>query len=82
MDPFLKIDFNNHIAAIRAVGIGLGVANANIPSSGASANHMNDLYWINRLRVAMVLPRLPGLDYSGFQAALNVLAALVPVVGP
>jgi hypothetical protein len=80
MAPFTHIDFDNHIAAIIAVGVALEVDEADLPSSTASANHMSDLYWINKLRVSQtlaVLPPLPSLDYTGFQPALNVLAALV-----
>jgi hypothetical protein len=78
MAPFQRIDFNARISAVRAVGIALGAPNASIPAQSASGDHMACLRWINTLRVFKSLSRLPSLDYTGFQPALNALAALVP----
>jgi hypothetical protein len=77
MAPFTDIDFNSRIGAIIQVGFALGVGNANVPSNQASGSHMSCLYYINKIRVFKGLQPLPGLDYTGFQGALNDLAALV-----
>ena len=78
MAPFKDIDFGSRIQAIRQVGIALTQPTYNIPAVGASADKMNCLYWINKMRDSQSLGHLPGLDYTGFQKALNDLAALVP----
>jgi hypothetical protein len=78
MAPFVDVNYSGRISAIRAVGIALTAGNANIPNSTASNGDIHCLYWINRLRVQQALPALPGLDYTGFEGALNVLAAKVP----
>ena len=78
MAPFTRIDYNNRLAALRAVGIALSVGNANIPSQTmANSSHVY-LRFINLMRVQQGLTRLPSLDYTGFVPALNVLAARVP----
>lgn len=78
MAPFKDIDFGNRIAAIRQVAVALTQPTYNIPSQTASADKMNCLFWINKMRDSLSLGHLPGLDYTGFQEALNELAALVP----
>ena len=77
MAPYIHIDFSNRLNAIREVGLALGAGNANVPDNRAANSQRNYLYWINKLRVSQALPPLPGLDYTGFQPALNVLAARV-----
>ena len=77
MAPFKDVDFNSRIGAIRDVGFALGVGNANVPSNLASGSHMSCLFYINKIRVFKGLQPLPGLDYTGFQKALNELAAMV-----
>jgi hypothetical protein len=78
MAPFVDVNWTGRISAIRAVGVALAAGNANIPATTASNGDTNCLYWINRLRQQQALAVLPGLDYSGFEQALNVLAAKVP----
>jgi hypothetical protein len=78
MNPYTKIDFHSRISALRTVGTALTAGNTNIPASTASADKMACLYWINKLRVQQGLTALPKLDYTGFQAALNILVARVP----
>ena len=78
MAPYTRIDFGSRLSAIRNVAFALGVGNANIPSNLAANSQRTYLTWINKIRVAQALPPLPGLDYSGFVAAINVLAARVP----
>ena len=78
MAPFKDIDFNSRIGALREVAFALNVCNANIPSQWASSSHMSLLFYINKIRVFEALPPLKGLDYTGFQPAVNALAALVP----
>jgi hypothetical protein len=78
MAPYTKIDFGSRVSALITVGTALSVGNANIPASTASNSQRTYLFWINKMRVAKALPPLPGLDYSGFTPALNVLVALVP----
>ncbi len=78
MAPFVDIDFGYRLTAIRQVGMALGVGNANVPDNRAANSQRSWLYWINKIRVQQGLQPLPGLDYTGFQAALNVLAARVP----
>jgi hypothetical protein len=77
MAPFKDIDFSNRVNAIRQVGFALGVGNANVPSNFAANSGRTYLLWINKIRVQQGLQPLPKLDYTGFQAALNVLAARV-----
>jgi hypothetical protein len=77
MAPFLHVDFGSRVAALRAVGTALAVGNANMPDQSASNSSRANLKFINLMRVQQALPPLPDLDYSGFQAALNVLAARV-----
>lgn len=76
MAPYTRIDFNNRLAALRDVGLELGLPQASIPSQGMANSSRTYLKWINIYRVAMSLSPLPSLDYSGFVPALNVLAAL------
>lgn len=78
MAPFTHIDFGYRLAALRAVGTALGVGNTNIPSQSATNSGRTYLKFINLMRVQQGLTALPGLDYGGFQAAVNVLAARVP----
>lgn len=74
--PYIHIDFGKRYEALREVGIGLGLSGASLPDQrGANSQHTY-LYWINQYRVSQSLSPLPNLDYSGFQPALNVLAAL------
>ena len=77
MAPFQHIDFGSRVASVRAVGIALNVGNANIPSQSCNNNGRTLLGFINKMRVQQGLTPLPSLDYGGFQAALNVLAARV-----
>lgn len=78
MAPFRDIDFNNRLAALRAVGTALAVGNANIPSQSCQNSSRTYLKFINQMRVHQALQPLPDLDYNGFVPALNALAALVP----
>jgi hypothetical protein len=78
MAAFPDVDFNNRLAALRAVGIALGVGNSNIPDQSASNSNRTYIKFINLMRVQQGLTPLPSLDYSGFLAAINVLAARVP----
>lgn len=78
MAPFTDIDFNNRLAALRAVGTALGAGNANIPAPTAENSQRTYLHFLNLMRVEQALDPLPDLDYSGFVPALNELAALVP----
>ena len=72
--PYTHLDYGARLAALRDVGFALGAGNANVPDNKATLGH-NAVYWINKLRVQQALPPLPSLDFGGFQAALNVLAA-------
>jgi hypothetical protein len=76
MPPYVNIDFSQRMAALRDVGIQLGLAANLIPDASASNSQRTYLRVINRYRVAKALQPLPGLDYTGFVAALNVLVAL------
>lgn len=78
MAPFSRLDFGSRVSALRAVGTALAVGNANMPAQSAANSGRNYLKYINLMRVQQGLTRLPGLDYSGFVPALNVLAARVP----
>jgi hypothetical protein len=78
MAPFQHIDYGNRISAIRQVAIALTQPTFNIPSQSASPDDLTCLFWINRMRASLTLGRLPSLDYTGFQAALNILVAEVP----
>lgn len=78
MAPFKDIDFNYRISALRQVGIALTQPTFNIPDQSASGDHMSCLFWINKMRDSRGLGHLTDLDYTGFQKALNELAALVP----
>lgn len=78
MAPFTDIDFNNRLAALRAVGVALGAGNANIPDQTCENSQRTYIHFLNLLRVEQGLQPLPSLDYSGFLPALNQLAALVP----
>jgi hypothetical protein len=77
MAPFVHIDFGSRVSALRSVGTALVVGNANMPAQNAANSGPTHLYYINLMRVQQALPALPSLDYSGFQAAVNVLAARV-----
>ena len=72
----VHIDFSSRISALRGVGTALGVPSNLLPSRNASISEIECLRWINLQRVAMSLPRLPGLDYNGFVGAINDLAKL------
>ena len=76
MAPYTRIDFNNRLAALRDVGLLLGLPQSSIPDQSAANSSLTLLKFINIYRVAMSLQPLPSLDYSGFVPALNVLAAL------
>jgi hypothetical protein len=78
MAPYHNIDLGARVSAVRATGTALGVANNLLPASTCGGSNRTMLKFINNIRVAKSLPPLPGLDYTGFEPALNVLAALVP----
>ena len=70
-NEFIDIDFGSRPTALIAAGIAMGLSGANLPSQGMANSQRNYLFYINKMRVAKSLPPLPGLDYSGFQGALN-----------
>jgi hypothetical protein len=76
MAPYVDIDFSQRMAALRDVGIQLGLAPNLIPDVSAANSQRTYLKVINGYRVAKSLAPLPSLDYTGFVAALNVLVAL------
>jgi hypothetical protein len=78
MAPYTRIDFGSRVSALRTVGAALGLSAAQIPDRTCANSQRTYLKWINAMRVAKSLQPLPGLDYSGFVPALNVLVALVP----
>lgn len=78
MAAYKHIDLGARIEAIRDVAIALTQPTFNIPSQTASGDLPACLFWINKIRVSRSLGALPGLDYTGFQGALNTLVALVP----
>jgi hypothetical protein len=77
MAPFIDIDFGSRLNALRSVGTALAVGNANIPDQTAANSQRTYIKYINLMRVQQGLPALTSLDYSGFTAAVNVLAARV-----
>ena len=78
MAPYKHLDKGARLEAIRDVAVALTQPTFNIPSQSASYDIANCVYWINKIRQSRSLGVLPNLDYTGFQAALNQLAALVP----
>jgi hypothetical protein len=76
MPLYVDIDFSQRMAALRDVGIQLGLASNLIPDVSAANSQRTYLKVINNYRVAKSLAPLPSLDYTGFVAALNVLVAL------
>ena len=77
MAPFQHIDFGSRVSALRAVGTALGAPATSIPSQSAANSSRTYLKFINLLNTTAGLPQLRGLDYSGFQPAINALAAKV-----
>jgi hypothetical protein len=75
---YVNVDYSARVAALRAVGTALGAPNNIMPAPWASPGEFLCLQYINGLRVFMGEAPLTNLDYTGFQAALNQLAALVP----
>ena len=78
MAPYQHIDFGMRIEAIRDVAIALTQPTFNIPSQTASGDLPACVYWINKICDSLAIPRYSNLDYTGFQRALNILAAQVP----
>ena len=76
MKTYHNIDFSSRIAALRSVGIALGIPSNRLPDSRASIGDVECLRWINIMRAEKSAPRLPGLDYTGFVRAVTDLAAL------
>jgi hypothetical protein len=70
-----RVDFNDRLTALIAVGRELGLAANLIPSPGGANSRRSYLGIINSYRTALSLGALPSLDYSGFVPALNVLLA-------
>jgi hypothetical protein len=84
---YVNIDYSARVTALRAVGTALGAPNNILPAPWASPGEFLCLQYINNLRVFAGQQPLANLDYTGFQAALNALGALVtpppaPVVTP
>jgi hypothetical protein len=83
MAPFVKVGKAARISALCDVGQALGLAPNLIPDRNAASSDLHHLITINKYRVAMALQPLPSLDYTGFVAALNALAALTgPTLRP
>ena len=78
MAPYVDIDFSARIDAIRDVAVALTQPTFNIPAQSASGDLPACVYWINKMCDSLSIPRYGNLDYTGFQAALNKLVALVP----
>ena len=70
-----RIDFNDRVGALIAVGRELGLASNLIPSPSMANSGRTYLGVINRYRIAIGLTALPSLDYSGFVPALNTILA-------
>jgi hypothetical protein len=79
---YVNVDYSARVAALRAVGTALGAPGKIMPAPWASPGEFLCLQYINNLRVFMGEAPLTNLDYTGFQAALNELGALVAVPPP
>jgi hypothetical protein len=80
---YVDVDYSARVSALIRVGTALGAPNTILPAPWASPGEFLCLQYINNLRVFMGEAPLTNLDYTGFQAALNALAALgTPPVNP
>jgi hypothetical protein len=70
-----NIDFNNRLAAIRAIGEDLGLPPNQIPSQSAANSQRVYLKYINYCRAALSLPLFTSLDYGSVVSALKNIAA-------
>ena len=77
-----KIDFGSRLASIRALCEDLGLPANPVPDQGAANSSRIYLKYINYCRAALSMPLLPGLDYSGFNAAVNAVAAAAGAAKP
>lgn len=76
------IDFSSRLAALRAVCEDLGLPANQIPDQSAANSPRTYLKFINNCRAAVSLPLFLSLDYTGFQPALNAIAAAAGTAKP
>ena len=70
-----NIDFNDRLAAIRAIGEDLGLPANQIPSQSMANSSRTYLRFINFCRAALALPLFTSLDYGSVTSALKNIAA-------
>lgn len=73
ISDIIDADFGSRVVALRAVGTALGLSGAQLPSPNTANSGRTYLRWINSYRASLSLPLLPGLDFGGFNSALNAL---------
>jgi hypothetical protein len=68
------IDFGSRLSVMRAVCMELNLPNSQIPAQTMANSERTYLKFINYCRVALQLPPLLDLDYTGFTSAINAIA--------
>jgi len=70
-----NIDFNDRLAAIRAIGEDLGLPANQIPAQSMANSSRTYLRFINNCRAALALPLFTSLDFNSVVSALKNIAA-------
>jgi hypothetical protein len=77
-----NIDFNDRLAAIRAIGEDLGLPANQTPSQSAANSQRTYLRYINYCRAALSQPLYTSLDFNSVVSALKNIAAAAGAAKP